>query len=70
MFDDSKEFSMTTPTTLDSTSLPWTLELIPELSETASEKEILMFIACALRRQLQITMPPGAAMVDGELVLP
>ena len=53
-----------------SAALPWTLELIPELPERPSEKELLTFIACALRRQLEITMPDGATMVNGELVLP
>lgn len=49
---------------------PWTEELIPELPENPSEKALLVFIACALRRQLELLMPEGAEMVNGELVLP
>lgn len=49
---------------------PWTVEVIPALPENPSEKALLVFIACALRRQLELQMPEGATMVDGKLVLP
>lgn len=49
---------------------PWTEEVIPELSDNPSEKAALVYIACALRRQLEILVPEGTTMVDGELVLP
>jgi hypothetical protein len=51
-------------------SLPWTVELIPELPEGATQQELLTFIACAMRRQLEIQMPDGAQLVNGELVIP
>lgn len=57
-------------TTIENATLPWTSELVPELRVDAREREILAFIACALRRQLEITMPEGARLVDGKLVLP
>ena len=52
------------------TNRPWTTEVIPALPENANEKELLTFIACALRRQLEVIVPDGAKMVDGRLVLP
>ena len=51
-------------------SRPWTNELIPELPEDPSRLELLTYIACAMRRQLEITMPDGAEIVDGVLHLP
>ena len=62
---------MSNSTTLVSATLPWTRELIPELPDGASESETLTFIACALRRQLQITMPEGAILdCNGQVIVP
>ncbi|MEM8931881.1 MAG: hypothetical protein AAGE94_11945 [Acidobacteriota bacterium] len=49
---------------------PWTEELIPAAPERASQRQLLTYIACAMRRQLEISMPEGATLQDGELVLP
>ena len=49
---------------------PWTESLIPEVPENPSERELLAFIACAARRQLEITMPPGTQLINGQVVLP
>lgn len=49
---------------------PWSEELVPDVPNRAKDSDLLFYIACAANRLLEVMLPEGAEIRDGELHLP